>query len=102
MKSQNVIATYIWLRIKTLLPSLGTHLRAKQDLYKNSPLLPWWKKKKSQRLIFFLWPLLTFCYWPKINWLENVQYIKKKERKEFNRKLKFGEKYDDSPFSLLF
>ena len=54
MKSQNVIATYIWLRIKTLLPSPGTHLRAKQDLYKNSPLLPWWKKKKSKIDFLFM------------------------------------------------
>jgi len=59
-----------------------------QNLYKNSPLLPWWKK--NQRLIFFLWLLLTFCYWPKIIWLENVQYIKKKG--EFNRKLMLREK----------
>lgn len=83
----------MWWRIKMCLLSLGTHLRANRDLYKKFSFITLvGKKKNHQRLIFFLWLLLTFCYWPKIIWLENVQYIKKKKREEFNRKFTFREK----------
>lgn len=60
--------------------SLGTHLRANRDLYKNSPLLPWWGKT-YQRLIFLFMAIINLLLLAKNNLVRKCAMHQKEKRR---------------------